>query len=128
MERKEQPPFEMEGAAVTSLTNAILHSLAARYEEVLSQIAKATGRKFKRIFIVGGGSRNAVLNRLTTQRTGLEVILGATESSTVGNFAVQLATHERDWTASRGVTSDSVAKWAKALTSSSPVEPAARGN
>ena len=121
MERKGHPAFAMEGAALTSLTNAILHSMAARYAEVLSQIAEATGRKFKRLFIVGGGSRNALLNRLTAQSTGLEVVLGATESSTVGNFAVQLATRDRDWTPSRGVTADSVAKWAKALTSSSPV-------
>lgn len=121
MERKGQPAFAMDGAALTSLANTILHSMAARYAEVLSLISKATGRKFKRLFIVGGGSRNAVLNRLTAQRTGLKVILGATESSTIGNFAVQLATHERDWTPSRGVTAESVAKWAKALMATLPV-------
>lgn len=128
MERKGQSAYALKGAALPSLTNTILHSMAARYAEVLSQIAKTTGRKFKRLFIVGGGGRNAVLNRLTAQRTGLEVILGATESSTIGNFAVQLATHEHDWTPSRGVTADSVAKWAKALTSSSLAWPADRGN
>jgi len=45
--------------------------------------------------MMGGGSQNEFLNRLTAEATGLEVRRAGTECSTVGNFAVQLATLER---------------------------------
>jgi rhamnulokinase len=74
-----------------ALTNLILHSLAARYAEVLRDVVEVTGKPLRRISIVGGGSRNSLLNRLTQQATGLEVHCGYVESATVGNFAIQLA-------------------------------------
>jgi rhamnulokinase len=42
----------------------------------------------------------------------LEIILGSAESTTLGNFAVQMAALERARNASTGVTAESVAKWA----------------
>lgn len=81
-------PDQSSPAAIVSL---ILHSLAARYAELLRQIQSLTGKKFQRLYIVGGGSKNILLNRLTQQATGLEVICGAQESTTVGNFAIQMA-------------------------------------
>ena len=80
-------PVEGE-AAMAAL---IFHSLAARYAEVLRGISAITGKRFAKLYIVGGGSRNRFLNELTARATGLTVIAGAAESSTVGNFAVQLA-------------------------------------
>ena len=74
-----------------ALTSLILHSIAARYAEVLRDVVEVTGKPLRRIYIVGGGSRNALLNRLTQQATGLEVHCGYVESATVGNFAIQLA-------------------------------------
>lgn len=70
------------------------HSLAARYAEALREITKLTGLRPERICIVGGGSRNAFLNELTSAATGLPVVACAQESSTLGNFAVQLAALE----------------------------------
>jgi rhamnulokinase len=72
----------------------IFHSLAARYAEVLNRVAHHSGKKLKRLFIVGGGSRNEFLNRLVQQATGLMVLRGSPESSTIGNFAVQVAVLE----------------------------------
>ena len=74
--------------------NLIFHSLAARYREVLVQVAALTGKELKRLFVVGGGSRNAYLNGLIAEATGLEVHRGSAESSTLGNFAIQLAVLE----------------------------------
>ncbi len=93
--------------------------MAARYAEVLARIGEITGKKLKRLFIVGGGSQNALLNRITAERTGLEVILGSQESATIGNFAVQMATFEDDWSPSTGVTANSVAKWAEQMSANS---------
>jgi rhamnulokinase len=113
-----QPRFGSADISAVSLANTIFHSMAARYAEVLMWICKITGKKLKRLFIVGGGSRNTLLNRLTAQRTGLEIILGSAESTTVGNFAVQMAALEDDGSLSTGVTVNSVAKWAEQLSAS----------
>ncbi len=102
--------FEEGAEAAPKMVNLILHSLAGKYREVVSNLARITGKKFKRIYIVGGGSRNHLLNRLTASATGLEVRCGAVESSTVGNFAVQLAAQER-----AGVNAVTVAYWAQQL-------------
>jgi rhamnulokinase len=110
-----QPTFAMEPASMVSLANTIFHSMAARYAEVLTSIAKITGKKLRRLFIVGGGSQNTVLNLLTAQRTGLEIILGSIESTTIGNFAVQMAALERVENPSKAFTANAVAKWAEQL-------------
>jgi rhamnulokinase len=69
----------------------ILYSLAARYAEVFRDLVGVTGKRLRRVYIVGGGSRNGLLNRLTQEATGLEVRCGYVESATIGNFAMQLA-------------------------------------
>jgi rhamnulokinase len=114
-ERLEKQKFSMDDSAIPSIANTIFHSLAARYAEVLSSISRITGKKLKRLFIVGGGSQNVFLNRLTAARTGLEIFLGSTESTTIGNFAIQLAVLEGDWNPSSGVSATSVAKWAEEM-------------
>lgn len=72
----------------------IFESLAARYAEVLENLKALTSESFRHIHILGGGSQNQLLTRLTAERTGLAVEVGHAESSTVGNFAVQLAAAE----------------------------------
>ncbi len=69
----------------------IFSSLAFRYAAVLRHLQSITGRTFRRITILGGGSRNQLLTRLTEESTGLPVSIGEAEGSTLGNFAVQLA-------------------------------------
>lgn len=91
------------------MARLIFDSLAARYAEVLRSITAMTGKTFTRIYIVGGGSQNTLLNRLTAEATGLEVVRGAVESSTLGNFALQLAAQRGD------VSAENVARWAGKL-------------
>ena len=78
-----------------AMVNLILHSLAARYAAVIDQIEALTAKKFRRLYIVGGGSRNLLLNRLTQRATQLEMVCGAQESSTLGNLSIQLAALEK---------------------------------
>ena len=89
--RQGGPALPQTHAAAATYANLIFHSLAARYAAVLSDVAAITGKRFRRIYIVGGGSRNDLLNRLVHQATGVPVLRGPAESSTHGNFAVQLA-------------------------------------
>ena len=84
-------PLEEAAHNAPAFTSLILHSLAARYAEVFRDLTEVTGKRLRQIYIVGGGSRNTLLNRLTGQATGLAVHCGYVESATIGNFAIQLA-------------------------------------
>jgi rhamnulokinase len=109
-----------EGPAMAGrIANLIFHSLAARYAAVLENAVRITGKTLKRLYIVGGGSKNKVLNRLTAKATGLEVLTGSTESATVGNLAIQLAALEGNYSARIGVTAQAVSEWARVLTAAS---------
>ena len=65
-------------------------SLAKKYAEVKTQMERCTNKKINKIYIVGGGSRNALLNRLTAEFTQCEVIRGEVEATAMGNINVQL--------------------------------------
>ncbi len=98
-----------------TFASLIFHSLAARYAEVLDRVAFHSGKTFKRLFIVGGASQNDFLNRLTREATRLEVFRGSAESSTVGNFAIQLAVLEGSRDELTGAYAVEVSRWAALL-------------
>ncbi len=95
-----------------ALASLIFHSLASRYAKVLERVAFHSGKRLKRLFVVGGASQNDFLNRLTEEATGLELFRGSAESSTVGNFAVQMATLEGSRDAVSGAFAEQVSQWA----------------
>jgi rhamnulokinase len=70
-------------------SRAILESLALRYREVLEMIESLLERRFAVIHIVGGGSRNEVLNQFVADATGRRVIAGPTEATAIGNVLIQ---------------------------------------
>ena len=90
----------------------IFESLALRYASATANLEKMLGRKLERIHMIGGATRNQLLVELTEQRTGLKVEIGETESSTVGNLAVQLAASEAG---GDRVTPAAVREWAARL-------------
>ena len=94
LRRRNLPELDPTPHHAPALASFLFHSLAARYAEVLRNVATITGKKLRRLYIMGGGSQNELLNRLTAEATGLEVIRAGTECSTLGNFAVQLAALE----------------------------------
>lgn len=116
-ERAGMSPLPEGKEGVPAFANTIFHSLAARYAQVLQDIKSITGKHFTRLYIVGGGSKNALLNELTSRRSGLEVRLGPAESATAGNFAIQLAALHGDYDRCNGVTHKAVARWAGVLNS-----------
>ena len=127
-QRQAQGLVAMDEAADAGpqMASLIFHSLAKRYAEILVQIEQHSGQKLERLFIVGGGSQNRLLNRLTAEVTGLTVLRGAPESSTIGNFAVQLATLEGRRNEMTGANADRVAEWAAVLTTAAHPELASQ--
>jgi len=80
-----QPVPESDGA----LVRCALESLALKYREVLGGIERLTGEKVEVLHVVGGGSKNALLNQLTANACGIPVIAGPTEATALGNVLVQ---------------------------------------
>jgi rhamnulokinase len=74
---------------VASTTRVVLYSLAVRYRQVLELLERLTGRKIEVIHIVGGGSRNSLLNQLAADVTGRRVVAGPAEATAAGNALTQ---------------------------------------
>ncbi len=95
----------------------VFESLAARYATALADLEQMIDRKLTRIHIIGGASRNQLLADLTARRTGLPVECGHPESSTIGNFALQLCASEET---TGGDTRDELRHWASLLSNPTP--------
>ena len=72
-----------------STVRCILDSLALGYRRAIRQAATLSGRQVDVVHVVGGGSRNELLCRLTADATGLPVVAGPAECTAVGNLLVQ---------------------------------------
>ena len=72
-------------------THVIFASLAENYARTINQLRSLTGRRLGNIYIIGGMSRNAYLNELTSRRAGAKVLVGPAEATAMGNIAVQMA-------------------------------------
>ena len=65
-------------------------SLADGYRRAIEEIEKNTGTRYRRLYIVGGGAKNAFLNRLTEEATGKKVIALPIEATALGNLKIQM--------------------------------------
>ncbi len=72
-----------------AMARAILEGLAIRYNEVLGNLEALTGTRLNAIHIVGGGSRNKLLNQLVANAAGRTVQAGPAEATAIGNVLVQ---------------------------------------
>lgn len=81
----QQPPKNKE-----EVYKCIIHGLAVNYKKTIEQLKTMTGKGFKSIHIVGGGSKDKALCQMTADLTGLEVMAGPSEATVVGNIMSQL--------------------------------------
>jgi len=73
----------------------ILESLAFKYRLVLHNLEQVSGQHVTQIRVIGGGSKNRLLNQFTADATGRRVLAGPAEATALGNIAIQiLATGE----------------------------------
>lgn len=72
-----------------TLVRVLLESLALKYAWVMRQLECVTGRRIGAIRVVGGGSQNALLCRLTANACGVPVFAGPAEATAIGNIVVQ---------------------------------------
>ena len=84
-EKTGQPVPQTDGA----LVRCVLESLAMRYRQVYQSLKPYITWEEK-LYIVGGGAQNQVLNQFTANALGIPVITGASEATAVGNVMEQL--------------------------------------
>lgn len=83
--RSGQPEPRTPGEFVRSC----LESLALAYRLTLSQLEAVLGRRFDVVHVVGGGSKNRLLNQMAADATGRLVVAGPHEATAAGNVLVQ---------------------------------------
>jgi rhamnulokinase len=75
------------------LVRSILVSLAEAYAKNIRAASELSGVPVRTVHVVGGGSQNALLCRLTAEATGLPVVAGPVEATAIGNALVQARAH-----------------------------------
>ncbi len=81
-----QPPPEGKGG----LVRCILESLAFKYRWVIEKLEELTGRPVEVVHIVGGGTKNQLLNQFAADATGRPVVTGPVEATAIGNVLMQM--------------------------------------
>jgi rhamnulokinase len=74
------------------IVRTVIDSLVEKYVSVIAELESLTKNRIERIHVVGGGSQNDLLNQLTADATGLEVLAGPVEATAIGNLVVQART------------------------------------
>ena len=79
-----------ESIPIEVVINSVYHSLAQSYKNAIDEIEKLAGKTIDNVFIVGGGSKDTYLNKLTAQYTGKKVVTGLSEATATGNLLSQI--------------------------------------
>lgn len=67
----------------------IFSSLARRYGQVLDTLREMAPFPIEKLHVIGGGSKNSLLNRMTADVVGIPVVAGPSEATAIGNCMVQ---------------------------------------
>ena len=65
-------------------------SLAVSYKQAIDELEQNTGCTYEKLYIVGGGAKNAFLNKLTEEATGKQVVALPIEATALGNLKIQM--------------------------------------
>ena len=71
------------------ICRCIFDSLAMRYKQVFEWLQEFAGHDLRVLHVIGGGSLNGLLNQLTADVLGVEVIAGPQECTAIGNIMLQ---------------------------------------
>ena len=75
---------------VGEMAYVIYNNLAKCYDRSLQELEEVTGEKYSTLNIIGGGSKNILLNELTAKYTGKKIITGPSEGTAIGNLMMQM--------------------------------------
>lgn len=69
---------------------SIYHSQALCYKKAIEELEEVTKKEYKKIYIIGGGARNAFLDHLVNVYTNKKVIALPIEATALGNIKIQM--------------------------------------
>lgn len=72
------------------LFESIYRSMAVAYKKAIDELETITNKKYKKIYVIGGGAHNQYLNKLIEEFTKLEVIALPIEATALGNIKIQM--------------------------------------
>ena len=76
--------------ALADVLSSLYHSLADSYRKTVGEIESISRKRIDSVHIVGGGSKDKYLNRLTAEYTGKRVYTGLMEATATGNVISQI--------------------------------------
>lgn len=74
------------------IVRVALESLALKYRLILGRLEELAGKQLEPIHIIGGGTKNRLLNQLTADCTRRKVVTGPVEATAIGNILLQAIT------------------------------------
>lgn len=66
-----------------------LESIALKYRFVLERLEELSGKRLEPLHIIGGGTKNRLLNQFTADATKRTVVTGPVEATAIGNVLMQ---------------------------------------
>ena len=81
---------------IGDVLKSVYISLATSYKNTVEEIERVAGKRVDRVAIVGGGSKDKYLNKLTKEYTNRRVTVGPTEGTAIGNLIAQLMYTNKD--------------------------------
>ncbi|MBR6600960.1 MAG: rhamnulokinase [Bacteroidaceae bacterium] len=70
-------------------TRCIFDSLALRYRQIFGYLQQMSPFPIEALHVIGGGSRNNLLNQFTCNAVGVPVVAGPSECTAIGNIMLQ---------------------------------------
>jgi rhamnulokinase len=89
LRRYARDTSQQEPETIGQLIRTCLESLALCYARTLDQMEMVLNRSVEVLHLVGGGTKNQMLNELTAAAVGRPVEAGPVEATAVGNLLVQ---------------------------------------
>ena len=74
---------------VGEFVRCIFESLALRYRQVVEMLRELSPVAIERLYVIGGGAKNQMLNQYSANAIGIPVETGSSESTAVGNVMMQ---------------------------------------
>ncbi|MFV0536000.1 MAG: rhamnulokinase [Dysgonomonas sp.] len=74
---------------IGEFVRCVLESLALKYHFVMKKLEACSDRSIKHLAVVGGGSQNDILNQYIADALNVEVVVGLTEATAIGNILQQ---------------------------------------
>ena len=104
--------------SIGQYTRCIFDSLALRYRQVVEMLRELSPVTIERLYVIGGGARNRMLNQFTANAIGIPVKTGSSESTAIGNVMMQAK-----WAGVVNTIGDMRAMISHSLTDSQHYEP-----